>query len=150
MALEDDKVITIHPEGGINVRIRFHGDLSSSCFNTDMWVYVCLFSYLADISYSRSQLIPQPLHRRNWGFAEIRGLSVHHLDHHNTHWPNIHLVHHHTVKLCSRSHSTCLRYMRMVPTVFFIMAAFECAPPHLSAIWWFGDDFRGHPIGCPY
>lgn len=32
-------------------------------------------------------------------------------------------------------HCWHLRYMRMVPTVFFSMAAFECAPPHLSAIW---------------
>lgn len=34
--------------------------------------------------------------------------------------------------------------------LFFSVTAFECVPPHLSAIWWFGDNLRSHPIGCPH
>lgn len=126
--------------------------LYTACFKkvTSVCEYVCLFSYLADISYSWSQLIPQSLHRCYRGFTEVRGLSIHHLHHHDTHWPNIHLVHQYRDKLGNRSSTLGIHTARDKSPLLFSVSGFECVPPHLSAIWWFGDDLRSHPIGCPH
>lgn len=110
-----------------------------------LWVVsvcACLFSYLADISYSRSWLISQPLHSCYRGFTEVWRLSIHHLHYHDTHWPNVHLVHHHTVKSCNWSYSTdchCwhLCYMTEIATVNQWHWIWMCAslPQCHMAIW---------------
>lgn len=119
-----------------------------------MWVR--LFSYLADISYTWCRLIPQPLHRCYRGFTEVRGLSIHHLHHHDSHRPDVHLEHHQAVKLQyvtdpEAQIATVGIYAtwEWSPLLLSVRAC-EFAPPHLSAIWWFGDDLRSHPIGCPH